>query len=456
MSLALKIEASTSAKERRQQMNRAARQKTETVKDAGQALSSSLNPSLLSSTIGLLLAQFLGAFNDNFYKIVVSLFAVSAVANVDNSGGALSLIGAIFILPFLLFSGYAGHFADVYSKRSVLVATKGLEIATMGLGFMAFLSGRFSFMLAVLFLLALQATFFSPAKYGILPELVETKHLSRANGLLEMSSFLAIILGTSLGSILFAVWKDQLTWIGLITIALAVAGTLASLRVPHVAPSGSRKPLQLNPFGEIAMGVKRLYGDTTLWLTVIAISYFWFLGALMQMNIILFGKEVMGLDDLRVGLLSAFLAIGIGSGSVAAGRLSGEKVELRLTPLGLIGMGVFSLLLAWSASSYVQVAAALALLGFSGGLFIVPLNASLQQKSGQEEKGRLLATNNFLNTIGILLASGMLWILHDLLHIGADQIVLIFGFFTLLATVYMLRARPDFRSRFYLWLLTHK
>ena len=436
-------------------MHSAARQEIATADEASQSLSSAPHPSLLSSTIGLLLAQFLGAFNDNFYKIVVSMFAVNATVNTEHSGGALSLIGAIFILPFLFFSGYAGHLADVHSKRQVLIATKILEIATMALGFVAFLSGQFSFMLVVLFLLALQSTFFSPAKYGILPELVETKDLSRANGLLEMSSFLAIILGTSLGSILFAVWKDRLPWIGVVAIGLALIGAVASLRVPRVPPSGARKPLLLNPFSEITLGLKRLYSDNVLWLAVIGISYFWFLGALMQMNIILFGKEVMHLDDLRIGLLGTFLAIGIGSGSVAAGRLSGEKVELGLTPLGSIGMGLFSLLLASSASSYTQVATALMLLGFSGGLFIVPLNALLQQKSGREEKGRLLATNNFLNTVGILLASGMLWLLHDWFHLQADQIVLILGVFTLLATIYMLRALPDFLIRFCLWVLTH-
>ncbi len=408
---------------------------------------------LASAISGLLVAQFLGSFNDNFFKIVLSMFAVDAAG--DSGGSALSLIGAIFIFPFLLFSGYAGHVSDVYSKRTVLISTKVLEIVTMSVGFVAFLSGQFSFLLVVLFLLALQATFFSPAKYGILPELVETKDLSRANGLLEMSNFLAIILGTSLGSVLFATWKDRLSLIGLVTIVLAVAGAGASLSIPKVPPSGSRKTLQLNPFSEIASGLQRLRPDHTLWMTVIGISYFWFLGALFQMDIILFGKEVMKLDDLHVGLLGSFLAIGIGTGSVAAGRLSGEKVELGLAPLGSLGMGLFSLLLAHSSASYPLVAVALVLLGFSGGLFIVPLNALLQQKSGQEEKGRLLATNNFLNTVGILLASAVLWLFRDQLLIQADRIVLIFGLLTLVTTVYILRTLPEFLIRFCLWLFTH-
>ncbi|HEV8714323.1 MAG TPA: acyl-[ACP]--phospholipid O-acyltransferase [Candidatus Binatia bacterium] len=409
----------------------------------------------LSAIVGLLAAQFLGAFNDNFYKIVVSLFAVDAVGSAGGGGSVLSLIGALFVLPFLLFSGYAGYVADVYSKRTVLIVTKGLEVAAMSLGFVALLSGQLTLMLGVLFLLALQATFFSPAKYGILPELLSDKDLSLGNGLLEMSSFLAIILGTSLGSMLFAAWKGQLSLIGLALIAIAIAGTFAGLSIPKVPPSGATKSLRPNPLAEIASGLKRLYGDRTLWMTVVGISYFWFLGALLQMDIILLGKEVMGLDDLRVGLLSTFLAVGIGIGSVTAGRLSGHKVELGLVPLGSIGMGAFSLLLSHSASSYLQVAVALAFLGFSGGLFIVPLNASVQQKSGREEKGRLLATNNFLNTVGILFASGMLWLLRNQLQIQADRIILLCGLFTLLATGYILRTLPDFLVRFILWMLTH-
>lgn len=409
----------------------------------------------LPAVTGLFAAHFLGAFNDNVYKMVLSLLAVSVASGAGGGGSALSLIGAVFVLPFLLFSGYAGHVADVYSKRSVLVVTKVCEIVVMGLGLLALLSGHLPVMLGVLFLLALQSTFFSPVKYSILPELVADKDLSRANGLLEMSGFLAIILGTSLGGVMFAAWKDHLGLIGLLLTVLALAGTAAALTLPHVPASGATKVFRLNPWAEIASGLTRLWRDRALWLTVIGIAYFWFLGALVQLDIILFGKEVMGLDDRRIGFLGTFLAAGIGLGSVLAGRLSGQKVELGLVPLGSIGMGVCSLLLAWSASSYPQTAVALALLGLSGGLFIVPLNASLQQKSRREEKGRLLATSNFLSTVGILLASAVLGLLRARLQVSADQIIFLTGLFTLLATVYVLRTLPDFLTRFSLWLLTH-
>ena len=399
--------------------------------------------------------QFLGAFNDNLYKMVVLLTALEASTNAGSSSGYVSLVGAVYILPYFLFSGYAGDVADIYSKRSVLVTVKLLEIGIMLSALLALYSGRIEVMLAVLFLMALNSTFFSPAKYGILPEMLPDRDLSRANGLLEMSTFLAIILGTSLGSMVFAVWKEDLEFIGFLLIVVSITGMAASLRIPRVPASGARKLLQLNPWAEIGNGIRRLRKDESLWLTVIGISYFWFLGALLQMDIPLFGKEIMALDDLRIGFLLTFLAVGIGIGSMLAGRLSGDKVELGLVPLGSFGVALFSLWLPSSAFSYGETCLALACLGFAGGIFVVPLNALLQQRSGREEKGQLIATNNFLNTGGILLASGTLWLLHDRFQLPADRIILTLAFFTLAATVYILCILPDFLIRFTLWMLTH-
>jgi acyl-[acyl-carrier-protein]-phospholipid O-acyltransferase/long-chain-fatty-acid--[acyl-carrier-protein] ligase len=399
--------------------------------------------------------QFLGAFNDNFYKIVVSMFAIDAAGSSSGAAPYLALIGALFILPFFLFSGYAGHVADAFSKRSVLVVTKAFEIVAMVFALLAFFSGHLELTFCIVFLMALQSTFFSPAKYGILPEMLPQRDLSRGNGLLEMSTFLAIILGTAAGSVVFGLWKHDLGLIGLILILIAVLGTITSFGIPRVPPSGATKPFQLNPWTEVNIGVRRLYQDPRLWLTVMGISYFWFVGALMQMDILLFGKEILALDDLRNGLLVTFLAFGIGIGSLAAGRLSGDKVELGLVPLGSLTMALFSFMLYLAAPSYTLVILALILLGFSGGLFAVPLNALLQQRSGKQEKGQLIATNNFLNTLGVLLASGMFWTLAHWLRISPERIVMVLGLFTAAATVYMFYALPEFVVRFVLWLLTH-
>ncbi len=396
--------------------------------------------------------QFLGAFNDNVFKVVISMVAVSF-------GGGLyvSLVGAVFILPFFLFSGYAGYFADRYNKRSVLIVTKSFEIAAAFSGLFALWSGRIEYMLVTLFLMAVHSTFFSPAKYGIIPEMLPSEELSRANGLLEMSTFLAIILGTSIGTLMFAAWKNSLGTIGYIMMAIAIAGTAMSFWIGRVADpvaAHGAKTFNVNPWNEVAHGLKRLKEDKRLLLSVAAITYFWFLGALLQMDILLLGKEVLRLTDFWIGILITFLALGIGVGSIIAGRLSGDKIEPGLVPLGSTGMGIFAIVLS-STSSYPVAAFCLMMLGFFGGLFVVPLNALLQKRSGAAEKGRLIATTNCVGTLSILVASAVLWFLRDVIGIPSDVIVMIFGVMTLLGTVILAVILPEFLLRFSLWFLTH-
>jgi acyl-[acyl-carrier-protein]-phospholipid O-acyltransferase / long-chain-fatty-acid--[acyl-carrier-protein] ligase len=397
--------------------------------------------------------QFLGAFNDNFLKIVVSFIALNMAVRGSNS--YVELIAFLFMLPSALFSGYAGHLADVYSKRSILVVVKFCEIVIMVLALVAFFTGHIESMLAIVFLMGLHAAFFSPAKYGILPEMLPDADLSRGNGLLEMSTFMAIILGTSAGSAIYALWKYNLPLIGLLMIAIAVLGLLTSLKITRVRPSGAAKLFRLNPFGEIVDGLTRLRAERPLWLTVLGISYFWFLGALVQINMLFFGKELLHLNEFHIGLLATFLALGIGLGSLAAGRLSGDHIELGLVPLGSVAMGISLGWVALAAPFYPHTAVALIGLGFSAGLFAVPLNAYLQQKAGREEKGQLLATNNFMNTLGIFLAAGIHWFFKSALQFTPDKIILFTGLVTLCGTVAILYLLPDYFVRFILWLFTH-
>jgi acyl-[acyl-carrier-protein]-phospholipid O-acyltransferase/long-chain-fatty-acid--[acyl-carrier-protein] ligase len=399
--------------------------------------------------------QFLGAFNDNFYKIIVTLVALDIP---DAAGGGkhyIPLIGGLFILPFLLFSGYAGHLADVYSKRSVLVAVKYFEICAMGLGLIAFMIDRIEPMLAVVFLMGLHSTIFSPAKYGILPELLPETELSRGNGLLEMSTFMAIILGYAVGGTIYETWNHRLDWIGIVLVAIAVLGMLTSLGITRVPPSGAAKRFVPNPAAEIWQGTRILYRDRTLWLTVMGISYFWFLGAFLQMALPLYGKEILQLGETRITLLWTFAALGIGAGSLMAGKLSGDKIELGLVPLGATGMGIFSLALYLTTPSFGESGFLLLCMGFFAGFFAVPLNALLQQRADREAKGQLIATNNVFNTLGVLAAALLLWIMVTPLGLGSDLHILILGILTLVMTVYVLRLLPDVSVRFVLWLLTH-
>jgi acyl-[acyl-carrier-protein]-phospholipid O-acyltransferase/long-chain-fatty-acid--[acyl-carrier-protein] ligase len=401
-----------------------------------------------------LLAQFLGAFNDNVCKWIVTFYAIDR--SLGHGSKFTALTGALFVVPFIFFSSYAGHLADAYSKRSVLVTVKGLEIIVMGLAFFAMGSGDLRFMLFILFLMALHSTFFSPAKYGILPELLPEKNLSRANGLLEMTTFLAIILGTSLGGLLYAHWKNQPSRLNLVLLAVAVAGWLFSRGIPRVPAAAPHAPFRWNPFGEITTGLRDLRKNPILWQTTLGISYFWFLGSFLLAAIAPLGKEVMGLPDNQTAILETFLALGIGLGSLLAGKLSGDKVELGLVPLGSIGMGVFALgLFALCRHSYAWALLDLSCLGLCAGFFVVPLNSLLQQKSEKDEKGRILATNNFLNALGMLLSAGTLYLFAEVFHLNPDQSVLIMGFLTFGVTVYLLTVLPDFLIRFSLWLFTH-
>src|SRR5262245_27531773 len=205
--------------------------------------------------------QFLGALNDNIFKIIVTFYAIRQFGGVDG----VTRAQAVFVLPFLLFAGYSGHLADTRSKRSVLIWTKVLEIAAMLLAVPALLTGSVPLLLAVLFLMATQATFFSPAKYGIIPEMLPEAELSRANGLLEMTTFVAIVLGTTVGGELFQRWSAQPAVLAAVLVAIAVIGTATSLGIPRVQARLTGQRFSWNPFAEIWRGLVRLYPDRTLW-----------------------------------------------------------------------------------------------------------------------------------------------------------------------------------------------
>ncbi|MBE7559460.1 MFS transporter [bacterium] len=403
-----------------------------------------------------LLTQFLGALNDNIYQMVIQLLAARWTQTQQEASGYVAAALGVFVLPFLLFSGFAGYLADVKSKRTVLIATKSLEIVAMLLAFLAFFSGSIAVMLGVLFLMATQSAFFSPAKYGILPEMLPDRDLSRANGLLEMTTFVAIVLGGALGGYLLKLWSGQLPWIGLLLVGIAVVGTAASFGIARVPASGARKRFSpLLVVSEIVAGVSRIRADRRLSFVVLGICYFFFLGALTKTEIVILGTKVMNLSDAQASLMYVWLALGIGGGSLLAGRLSGDKIELGLVPVGSLGMGLFSALLSASYQSYTWTCTCFAALGVSGGLFIVPLNAFLQQRPAREEKGRILATNNVLTTISILLAVAVVFVAGKLWGVSADRIFLYLGLFTWMGTVLVLCLLPDFFVRFVLWAATN-
>jgi acyl-[acyl-carrier-protein]-phospholipid O-acyltransferase/long-chain-fatty-acid--[acyl-carrier-protein] ligase len=391
--------------------------------------------------------QFLGAFNDNVYKMIVSITAAQMAAEGQGGSRALELAGAVFVIPFLLFAGPAGYLADRFSKTRVLQSTKALEIAIMITGIGALVSHRVDLLLVVLFLLALQANFFSPAKYGILPEMLGEAQLSRANGLLELTTFIAIVVGTSFGAFLFDRSQGDPLHIGGTLLGIAVLGSAASLFITRTPPSGAHGPFHWNPFHEVVVGIRSLRRRKTLWLTVVGISWFWFVGGLFLIALLLFGPESLHVSAVRAGFLVTALSIGIGTGSVMAGKFSGDHIELGLVPVGSVLLGAFTVALGLT-HSYEWAVGWLIMVGFSGGLFVVPLNAWLQEHAGKEEKGRILATNNFFNMLGVVLASGVLWALHDKLHWNAAHVIVALGVATVAATAYLVTVLTDVTLRF--------
>ena len=330
-----------------------------------------------------------------------------------------------------------------------------MGIPAMLLAIPVLLANRGDLLLIGLFIMAAQAAFFSPAKYGIVPEMMPDADLSRANGLLEMSSFIAIVAGTWLGGEMFDLWHDEPWWLAVVLVTLAVLATLVSTGIRHHPSPKARDSFSMNPWTEIVRGVARAYPDRTLRMTMLGIGFVWFLGAFMQMVLVPFGLDDLGQTEGGSARLYTFLAVGIALGALAAGRLSGDKVEPGLVPIGSIGMGACILLLSTSAPSFLKAGLSLGLFGAALGLFAVPLNALLQQRADEREKGRLMATSNVVNTLGGLLAAATVFGLTKWAHFTSADLFIVVGVLTLVATIVVLTLIPDFFMRFVLWMLTH-
>jgi MFS family permease len=401
----------------------------------------------------LFAAQLLGALNDNFFKMVVALIAMKEAA--DGRGGRYLTATAIaLILPYLLFSGYAGSTADRIGKRSILVASKVMEIVIMALAVGTLMMRSVELLLSVLFLLAIQAAFFSPAKYGILSEMLPVSMLQRANGLLEMSRYCAVIAGTVLGGLALETWSDDPVVIGNIMIAIAVAGLLACLFIPKAPTTCVGKPLRMNPWGEIGAGMRRISRDRSLLSAVAGITVFEGLGAMALPTIVLVGEDTLGLDEIHISLLPAFVGIGLALGCWLAGRWSLGRIETGMVSIGLLGIGVALLAVPVAMSSYASFSLVLLLAGLSGGLIYVPLNAALQNRAERGERGQIIATNNFLNMTAVLLLSGAPWLFCDLVGIAPEDVLMGSGLVTLAATIALLALAPDVAIRSAAWTRT--
>ncbi|TXH28998.1 MAG: MFS transporter [Elusimicrobia bacterium] len=398
----------------------------------------------------LMTTQFFAAFNDNVFQAVAALLIVRWRGEAA-SRELVALSGLLFALPFLLFSLSAGRLADRWSKARVVVWTKAVDLFVVVLLVTGLFQSSVGFLLGGLFLLATQSAFFGPAKYGLLPELRGPAQLTQANALLNATTFVAILGGNIAGALL----TDRLGLVALLTGAGAVISLGAALFIEKVPPANPAQVLRWNPLPDIVENTRLVRRDRSLFLSLLALSWFWFLGGVLHLNAFTYVKQVMDLGDGVSGLFLTAVVIGIALGSLAAGKLSKEKVELGLVPLGAIGMGVFTLGLFFAHGSLTRVLVDAGFLGFASGLFVIPLTTLVQARSPEKERGRVLSTLNFFSFVAILLASAFLWGAARWLKTDPAQIFLLLGVLSSVTAVVVAFFIPQAPLRLLLVLLTN-
>jgi len=403
----------------------------------------------------LVITQFQGAFNENGLKnLVVFLLLGMAMQQADRDR-LVFIVGMLFSVPFILFSMTGGFLADRYSKRTVTIGTKFLEMAVMGLAIAGLGWQNLHLEMAAVFLASTQAALFGPSKYGLLPELLPESLLSWGNGVLELGTFLAVIAGGVSGAFLADFFQSHQQWSGVIFLGLSGVGLIFSLGIGKVPAADPAKKFRANPIGDLWEQGRLIRKDRVLWLAVLGNTYFWFLGALLTANIVFYGSDVLHISSTRTGILQAAVAIGIGLGSLTAGYLSSGKVEYGLIPLGSVGMTVFGILLSGPNLSFTHVLVLLSALGFAAGFFAVPVNALIQHRPDEKDRGGVIAAANLLSFVGIGGAAGIYYVFQHYTHLSPPNIFLCASLMTVAATVYVLYLLPDALLRLLLWIATH-
>jgi len=410
------------------------------------------------SFIALLVTQFTVALNDNIFRWLLIPIGKDLVSSqLQQSADVARAAGSfVFLLPFILLAGWAGCISDRFSKRSVMVGAKLAEIVLMGLGVVAILTGNLVFLVIVLFLMGAQSAFFSPAKYGSIPEIVAPRYISAANGIIGLTTMAAVIIGGSLGNWLYSLTTcvDQVLaeelgcgpgqyrwWIhAAVLLGVATTGWLASLMVRPLPPADPDRPIPWHPFAQAFRDLREMFRHRILWLAGLGSAYFWTLGLILQLTIDkLAVPELVGREgQAYVGPMLGVLTLGIGLGSLLAGVWSHGTIERGLVSFGALGIMLTSLAFAllpegtghWNSSPYFLACVLLFLLGSFAGLYDIPLIATLQYESPPEERGRILAAYNFLSFSGMLLGSAVFGLLASWLGLSSRQMFVAAGILT--------------------------
>jgi acyl-[acyl-carrier-protein]-phospholipid O-acyltransferase/long-chain-fatty-acid--[acyl-carrier-protein] ligase len=400
----------------------------------------------------LVAVQFQNAFSDNALKWLVSFLVLeAALSKPQRDLWFVLVVPLLFAVPFLLFSILGGYFADKYSKRSVALATKLLELVVMALAAFAFARNRLDIAGIALFLACTQGAIFGPTKYALLPELLPESRLSWGNGIIELTTLLSAIFAALAGGFLATYFRGRQVWSGVIFLVLTVIGLLVALRIPRLPAADPSRRFDWNCAREFFVEVRRIRRDRILWVAVLANTFFWFLGSLLLLNVVLYATDVLRVDDAHSSYLLAALSMGIGVGSFIAGYASGGKIEHGMVLPGMFGITAMAAFLSRPGLSFAAVTALLALLGMAGGFFVVPVNALIQRRPAAEEKGRTIAVANLLSFIGVALQPLAQYAMLRLGHPDPSRVFLLSAGMTLLMAIVLLRMMPDLGPRALDW-----
>lgn len=419
--------------------------------------------------------QFLGAFNDNVYKNAVLILLVFEAASFGLKGAIFNadlvtqLGGALFILPFLLFSATSGQLADKYDKVKIIRLVKLLEVGIMMIGAIGFWFRSLPVLLCTIFLLGLHSTLFGPVKYAILPQQLHKDELMGGNGLVEMGTFIAILLGEILGGFLIGIKPNGWILVSAIAIAIAVTGYIICRQIPSSPAPAPNLKINWNPFTETIANLRLAAKNKRVLIALIAASWFWFYGAVFLTQFLNLSRTVLYGDEHVVTLLLAVFSIGVGIGSAMCEKLSGHKIEIGLVPLGALGLTVFGLefyfalnafqphstvtLIGMAGFFYAEgswrILLDLLLVGLSGGLFIVPLYALMQSETEETYRSRIIANNNILNAL--FMVGSALYCVFSLQQISIPQLLGLTAVLNFLVCAILFFIMPDFWHAFVAW-----
>ena len=419
------------------------------------------------------ITQLLGAFNDNIFKQSLIL-AILYKLSIDGDRAIwVNLCALLFILPFFLFSALAGQFGEKFNKDALIRAIKVGEIVIMAVGATGFLFNHLELMLLALFAMGTHSALFGPVKYSIMPQALREDELVGGNGLVEMGTFLAILAGTIGAGIMMS--SAHYAPLGAVAIVgVALLGYLASRGIPRAAASSPQLRLDWNIFSQSWATLRLGLGQTpAVSRSIVGNSWFWFVGAIYLTQIPAYAKEWLYGDETVVTLILTVFSVGIALGSMLCEKLSGRKVEIGLVPFGSFGLTVFGLLLWWHSGGMPQNVQAndwLAVLGYGqawwvlfdilglgvfGGFYIVPLYALIQSRTAENERARVIAANNILNALFMVVSAIVSILLLSVAKLSIPELFLVVSLLNVAVNAYIFKIVPEFTMRFMIWLLSH-